>query len=117
MDAMMLILKGALAIAFGGLLMLVASFILGYLFIGKLLNPDIRLRWLVLVVTFLVLSLISCNPNWLAGLSTRDFQQLRFELILRSIPIGISLGQMFGGSRVKIEKRKGKGEEEDEEEE
>lgn len=113
MEAFSLIAKGALALSLGGLLVLAASFILGYILIGKLLNPDIRIRWAILILVMVFFCALSASPSWLAG---KDFQSLRFELIVRMIPIGLSIGQMFGGSKIKIEKKK-KGEKEEEEEE
>lgn len=99
----------------GGFLVLVASILLGYIVIGKFLHPDKRIRWVILILTFILLSCLSVSPSWLAGLSTKDYQHLRFELIVRMIPIGISVGQMFGGSKVKLPKRE-KGEKGEEEE-
>ncbi|MBU0535288.1 MAG: hypothetical protein ABIJ82_02525 [Patescibacteria group bacterium] len=115
MDAFLLIGKGALAVSLGGLLVLVASFLLGYIIIGKLLNPDIRLRWAILILVFVFFCSFSVSPSWLAGLYTKDFQHLRFELIVRMIPIGLSIGQMFGGSKIKLTKKKKDGNEEEEE--
>lgn len=104
-------------VGFGaGLVVLIASILLGYIVIGKFLHPDIRIRWVILILTAIFLCWLSASPSWLAGLSTKDYQHLRFELIVRMIPIGISIGQMFGGSKVKLPKRK-KGEKDKEEEE
>lgn len=118
MDAFKLIAEGVLGISCWGLLVLVASAYLGYLIIGKFLNPDIRLRWFILISTIVLFSCISVNPTWIANLSHTDYQNLRFGLIVRMIPVGVSVGQMFGGSKVHIErKKKNEGENGEEEEE
>jgi hypothetical protein len=100
----------------GGLVLLLASGFLGYLIIGKILNIDIRVRWFILIGSIIVFSVISCNPNWIATVGASDFQHLRFQLMLRMVPIGFSVGQMFGGEKINL-KRKKKNRQEDEDEE
>ena len=98
----------------GGVLMMIASGILGYIVIGKWLNLKMWIRSLILIGAIVSMCWISASPGFLSSLGSTDYQNLRFDLILEMIPIGFCIGQMFGGSKIKISKKK-KGEQNGEE--
>lgn len=85
-----------LAFAGTGLVLLIISGLVGYYLIGKMLNLDIRVRAVILTLTFVIISCVSCNPNWNASLYTRSLADLMSELFFRTIIIGLAIGQMFG---------------------
>ncbi|MFH1899209.1 MAG: hypothetical protein ABIJ82_01910 [Patescibacteria group bacterium] len=115
MDTFGLIGKELFFLIGGGLLVFVASFLLGYLVVGKILNLDIRLRWALLFIVMFLTCVPSVSPAWLSSLSSRGYQELRFLVILRMVFIGLSIGQMFGGSKIHLDRKKTRRQEEEEE--
>ena len=90
---------------------------LGYKFIGKKLQIPVVIRLLIFVLVFLLACTYSITLVSLNEIAKGKYLIPMIEITARTIISGLSIGQLFGGSKIHLDRKKTSGQGEGDEEE